>query len=104
LFSLNSRFSAPEVLAITVAIALLDKLSPVVAKFGTELIDIRIKRIDLPQEVSNSVYQRMRAERERGRGSFVRKEPKPPSKSAPSEITLDDGCSKTGEDSQLAAY
>jgi membrane protease subunit HflC len=29
------------------------------------LIDIRIKRIDLPQEVSSSVYQRMRAERER---------------------------------------
>ncbi|MGZ5025874.1 MAG: protease modulator HflC [Methylobacter sp.] len=44
---------------------LLNKLSPVAAKFGIELIDIRIKRIDLPQEVSNSVYQRMRAERER---------------------------------------
>jgi membrane protease subunit HflC len=44
---------------------LLTKLSPVAAKFGIELIDIRIKRIDLPQEVSNSVYQRMRAERER---------------------------------------
>ncbi|WP_027149038.1 protease modulator HflC [Methylobacter tundripaludum] len=44
---------------------LLDKLSPVAAKFGIELIDIRIKRIDLPQEASNSVYQRMRAERER---------------------------------------
>ncbi|MEY4211546.1 MAG: hypothetical protein RLZ92_1927 [Pseudomonadota bacterium] len=44
---------------------LLTKLAPVAAKFGIELIDIRIKRIDLPQEVSNSVYQRMRAERER---------------------------------------
>lgn len=44
---------------------LLNKLSPVAAKFGIGLIDIRIKRIDLPQEVSNSVYQRMRAERER---------------------------------------
>ncbi len=44
---------------------LLTKLSPVALKFGIELIDIRIKRIDLPQEVSNSVYQRMRAERER---------------------------------------
>ncbi len=44
---------------------LLTKLSPVAAKFGIKLIDIRIKRIDLPQEVSNSVYQRMRAERER---------------------------------------
>ena len=44
---------------------LLEKLSPVAAKFGIELIDIRIKRIDLPPEVSSSVYQRMRAERER---------------------------------------
>jgi len=44
---------------------LLAKLSPVAEKFGIELVDIRIKRIDLPQEVSSSVYQRMRAERER---------------------------------------
>ena len=44
---------------------LLAKLLPVAAKFGIELIDIRIKRIDLPPEVSSSVYQRMRAERER---------------------------------------
>jgi membrane protease subunit HflC len=44
---------------------LLNKLAPLTAKFGIKLIDIRIKHIDLPQEVSNSVYQRMRAERER---------------------------------------
>ena len=44
---------------------LLDKLTPVAAKFGIELIDIRIKRLDLPPEVSSSVFQRMRAERER---------------------------------------
>lgn len=44
---------------------LLTKLAPAAAKFGIELIDIRIKRIDLPPEVSSSVYQRMRAERER---------------------------------------
>ncbi|MBS4050398.1 protease modulator HflC [Methylomonas rivi] len=44
---------------------LLEKLSPAAQKFGIELIDIRIKRIDLPQEVSSSVFQRMRAERER---------------------------------------
>lgn len=31
---------------------------------GVEIIDVRIKRIDLPEEVSNSVYQRMSAERE----------------------------------------
>ncbi|WP_347987353.1 protease modulator HflC [Methylomonas sp. AM2-LC] len=44
---------------------LMDKLSPVAEKFGIEMIDIRIKRIDLPPEVSSSVFQRMRAERER---------------------------------------
>ncbi|MFD2113374.1 protease modulator HflC [Thiorhodococcus fuscus] len=32
---------------------------------GVEVIDVRVKKIDLPPEVSESVYQRMRAERER---------------------------------------
>jgi len=32
---------------------------------GIDVIDVRIKRIDLPEEVSNAVYERMRAERER---------------------------------------
>jgi len=31
---------------------------------GIEVIDVRVKRIDLPNEVSESVYSRMRAERE----------------------------------------
>lgn len=34
-------------------------------EFGIELIDIRVKRIDLPDEVSGAVYQRMVTERER---------------------------------------
>ncbi len=33
--------------------------------FGIEIVDVRIKRVDLPEEVSDSVYKRMRAERER---------------------------------------
>ena len=33
------------------------------ASLGIEVIDVRIKRIDLPEEVSASVYSRMRAER-----------------------------------------
>jgi membrane protease subunit HflC len=33
--------------------------------FGIEIVDVRIKRIDLPTEVSSSVYQRMQAERQR---------------------------------------
>ena len=32
---------------------------------GIEVIDVRIKKIDLPDRVSESVYRRMRAERER---------------------------------------
>jgi len=35
------------------------------SELGVEVIDVRIKRIDLPSEVSGSVYERMRAERER---------------------------------------
>jgi membrane protease subunit HflC len=35
------------------------------AELGIEVVDVRVKRIDLPAEVSESVYQRMRAERER---------------------------------------
>lgn len=34
-------------------------------ELGMTVVDVRIKRIDLPQEVSQSVYERMEAERER---------------------------------------
>jgi len=34
-------------------------------KFGIQVVDVRVKRIELPKEVSSSVYQRMEAERER---------------------------------------
>jgi modulator of FtsH protease HflC len=33
--------------------------------FGIEVLDVRIKRLDLPQEVQASVFARMRAERQR---------------------------------------
>lgn len=36
-----------------------------VTQFGIEIIDVRIKQIELPEDVRNSVFQRMRAERER---------------------------------------
>ena len=36
-----------------------------VAGFGIVIVDVRIKQIELPQEVRNSVFERMRAERER---------------------------------------
>ncbi len=48
---------------------LMEELTKVVdrnaAELGVEVIDVRVKKIDLPPEVSESVYQRMRAERER---------------------------------------
>ncbi len=34
-------------------------------RIGVEIIDVRLKRVDLPQEVSDSVYRRMEAERKR---------------------------------------
>jgi membrane protease subunit HflC len=34
-------------------------------KFGIEVVDVRLQRVDLPEEVSQSVYQRMKAERAR---------------------------------------
>jgi membrane protease subunit HflC len=34
-------------------------------EYGVEVVDVRVKRIDLPDEVSGDVYNRMRSERER---------------------------------------
>jgi membrane protease subunit HflC len=34
-------------------------------EFGIEIVDVRIKHLDLPKEVQNSVFERMVAERER---------------------------------------
>ena len=35
------------------------------SKIGVQVLDVRLKRVDLPQEVSESVYRRMEAERKR---------------------------------------
>ena len=43
--------------------SMLDKIAQ--QELGVEVIDLRVKRIDLPLEVSDSVYNRMRTERER---------------------------------------
>ena len=42
-----------------------DARASVKEQFGIELIDVRIKRLDLPREVQASVYARMQAERQR---------------------------------------
>ena len=39
--------------------------------FGVKIVDIRIGRTDLTEQVSNNVYQRMRSEREK-RGQFTK--------------------------------
>lgn len=36
-----------------------------VEKFGIEVVDVRVKRIDFSEDISNSVYRRMEAERTR---------------------------------------
>ncbi|MFL2728628.1 MAG: protease modulator HflC [Gammaproteobacteria bacterium] len=40
-------------------------LNDVVSDLGIEIIDFRVKRIDLPSNLSNAVYERMRTERNR---------------------------------------
>ncbi len=42
-----------------------DQIAELVKEFGIEVVDVRIKGIELPRDVSDSVYQRMRAERDR---------------------------------------
>jgi membrane protease subunit HflC len=45
--------------------ALITNVSPHALKLGINIVDVQVKRIDLPSEVSTSVYQRMEAERAR---------------------------------------
>jgi modulator of FtsH protease HflC len=45
--------------------ALTKMVNPAVAAMGIRVLDIRVMRVDLPDEVSSSVYRRMEAERAR---------------------------------------
>ena len=42
-----------------------EKVDQDLKRIGVEIIDVRLKRVDLPQDVSESVYRRMEAERKR---------------------------------------
>ncbi len=53
--------NAREPMMHKVVAGIRDKVKP----FGIEVIDVRIKRADLPKEVQESVFKRMQAERER---------------------------------------
>ena len=44
---------------------ILEQANKISSEFGIEIVNVRVKRIDLPSEVSSSVYTRMEAERER---------------------------------------
>lgn len=42
-----------------------DRTNTQTVELGAEVVDVRLKRIDFPEDISESVYGRMRAERER---------------------------------------
>jgi membrane protease subunit HflC len=49
----------------TIMQQLRDKADVDARRFGVQVLDVRIKRVELPAEVSESVYRRMEAERKR---------------------------------------
>jgi membrane protease subunit HflC len=69
--SFRSEFSKREIKQLVstdrsaIREALITNVSPHAAKLGITIVDVQVKRIDLPSEVSSSVYQRMEAERAR---------------------------------------
>jgi len=48
-----------------IRLALIKLSTPIAVKLGIEIVDVQVKRIDLPSDVSSSVFRRMEAERER---------------------------------------
>ena len=44
--------------------------SPLLAEFGIAVVDVRVKRVDFPVEIADSIYDRMRAERKRIANAF----------------------------------
>jgi membrane protease subunit HflC len=50
--------------------ALIKGSAPIARQLGIKIIDVQVKRIDLPSDVSDSVYQRMETERERVAKAF----------------------------------
>ena len=48
-----------------IRVALIKLSTPIAVNLGIEIVDVQVKRIDLPGDVSSSVFRRMEAERER---------------------------------------
>jgi modulator of FtsH protease HflC len=47
-----------------------DSVNTEAGRFGIELVDVRIRRADFPEEISQAVYGRMKSEREREAAEF----------------------------------
>ncbi|SEL39210.1 protease modulator HflC [Ectothiorhodospira marina] len=63
-----AKYTLAEVVSddrITIMGAVRQQALDTAAELGVVLVDVRIRRMDLPDEVSESVFARMRAERER---------------------------------------
>lgn len=69
--ALRSEFSKREIKQLVstdrgmIREALIKNTALIAKSLGVEIVDVQVKRIDLPSEVSNSVFLRMEAERER---------------------------------------
>ncbi len=67
--SFRSEFSKREIKQLVatdrsaIREALITNVSPNALKLGINIVDVQVKRIDLPPEVSTSVYQRMESDR-----------------------------------------
>ncbi|MGF1610437.1 MAG: protease modulator HflC [Kiloniellales bacterium] len=47
-----------------------DQVTAEANRFGIEIVDVRLRRSDLPEEISQAVYDRMKSEREREAAEF----------------------------------
>ncbi len=66
--SVIGNYSLPALLTIErikILAEIKDRVNVEAKQFGIEVIDVRIRRADLPQENSEAVYARMKSERER---------------------------------------
>lgn len=66
--SVIGSFSLPALLTeqrVKVMAEIQDRVNDEAKQFGIQVIDVRIRRADLPQENSEAIYARMKSERER---------------------------------------
>ena len=66
--SVIGNYSLPALLTVQrvkIMAEIQDRVNEEAAQFGIEVIDVRIRRADLPQENSEAIYARMKSERER---------------------------------------